>query len=210
MTLARLTLQSLRWFWRTHLGVLLGATLAAAILTGALAVGDSVRYSLRQAALARLGGVQVALVNPGQFFRAALGDALAGELKAPVAAVAYVRGAATGQRADGSGGELRLGRVQVLGVDEAFWGLGGATVPNLQPADGGDGAAINDRLAAALGVKVGDEVLLRVDKPSLLSRDAPTLQDRGRDRRAAADGNRDRRQCALRQLQPRRQPGAAL
>ena len=39
--------------------------------------------------------------------------------------------------------------------------------------DSNESVVLNDRLAAMLGVRVGDEVLLRVDKPSLLSRDAP-------------------------------------
>ena len=56
-----LVARSLRFHWRAHLGVLLGATVSTAILVGALAVGDSVRYSLRSLALARLGGIHLAL-----------------------------------------------------------------------------------------------------------------------------------------------------
>ncbi len=61
MKAGTLVARSLRFHWRSHLGVLLGATLATAILVGALAVGDSVRESLRGMALARLGNVQFAL-----------------------------------------------------------------------------------------------------------------------------------------------------
>ena len=43
MTWGTLIARGLRFHWRAHLGVLLGATLATAILAGALAVGDSVR-----------------------------------------------------------------------------------------------------------------------------------------------------------------------
>src|SRR5205807_10046634 len=85
MTLWTLAARSLRFHWRAHLGVLLGATLGTAILVGALAVGDSVRYSLRELALMRLGEVRLAVHGQGRFFRAALADELAAELKAPVA-----------------------------------------------------------------------------------------------------------------------------
>ncbi|MBB6049285.1 ABC transporter permease [Armatimonas rosea] len=162
MNLLKLALAGLKFHKKAHLGVFLGAVLAAAILTGALAVGDSVRYSLTQQALARIGGIEHALYNPGRFFR----TELTGELgvAAPTSAAILLRGAAAN-----SEGTARAGRVQVVGVDEAFWKLGGAGTVNMAE----DGVALNERLAKFLGVDVGDEVLIRVDKPSLLSRDAP-------------------------------------
>ena len=45
--------RSLRYHWRSHLGVVLGAAVATAVLVGALAVGDSVRYSLLASAESR-------------------------------------------------------------------------------------------------------------------------------------------------------------
>jgi len=180
MTLWALAQRGLRFHRRAHLGVLLGAVLAAAILTGALAVGDSVRHSLREMALARLRGVHLALHNPGRFFREALAEEAAQELRAPVAPVVLLRATATaGQRQDGTGGDVRANRVQVLGVTDAFWRLGGAEAPTMADPKTGEGVALNDHLARALGVRPGDEVLLRVDKPSLLSRDAPlsTIED---------------------------------
>ena len=43
MNSLRLITRSLAYYWRTHLGVLLGAAAGAAVMVGALAVGDSVR-----------------------------------------------------------------------------------------------------------------------------------------------------------------------
>src|SRR6185437_9975931 len=104
------------WFHRrAHLGVLLGATLATAILVGALAVGDSVRYSLRAMALARLGNVHLALNGQSRFFRAELADALATDLKTPVAPIILLRGTAAA-----GGGQARAGHVKVVGVSEPF------------------------------------------------------------------------------------------
>src|SRR5713226_1461317 len=92
MTLWTLAARSLRFYWRAHLGVLLGAALGTAILVGALGVGDSVRYSLRSLALARLGGIHLALSGQNRFFRASLAEALATELKTPVVPVVMLRG----------------------------------------------------------------------------------------------------------------------
>ena len=59
MTFRTLIRRSLRFHWRSHLGVVLGAAIGSAALIGALVVGDSVRESLREQALQRLGGVEL-------------------------------------------------------------------------------------------------------------------------------------------------------
>src|SRR5258706_8887248 len=69
MTLWTLVWRSLRFHARAHLGVVLGAVVGSAALVGALVVGDSVRGSLREMALARLGNVDVALSGGDRFFR---------------------------------------------------------------------------------------------------------------------------------------------
>jgi putative ABC transport system permease protein len=163
MNLWVLAVRSLRFHWRAHLGALLGATVSTAILVGALAVGDSVRYSLRALALARLGEVRLALNGQGRCFRAALAEELASELQAPVAPILLLRGTAANE-------EMRVGRVQVVGVSAPFWRLGRSR-PLI--AGAGESVAINEPLARRLGAHVGDDLLLRVERPSLLSRDAP-------------------------------------
>ena len=60
--------RSLSYFWRIQLAVLLGAAVATAVLTGALLVGDSVRGSLRDLTLDRLGQTDYALISE-RFFR---------------------------------------------------------------------------------------------------------------------------------------------
>lgn len=163
MTGWTLVSRSLRFYWRSHLGMLLGAILATAILVGALAVGDSVRYSLRELALARLQGIHLALHAPDRFFRTQLADDLKADLGAPVAPVVLLHGTAAGD-------EGRVGGIQVLGIDERFWQLSPAGAP---PANAEPSIAVNQRLATKLNLKIGTDLLLRVENPSLLSRDAP-------------------------------------
>ena len=74
MTRRALILNSLRHHARSHLGTLIGAVVASAVLIGALVVGDSVRHSLRQQALKRLGPVHLAITQHDRYFRAALAD----------------------------------------------------------------------------------------------------------------------------------------
>ncbi|MBM4039048.1 MAG: ABC transporter permease, partial [Planctomycetes bacterium] len=156
-----LILRSLRHYWRTHLGVVLGALVSTAVLVGALAVGDSVRHTLRSAALARLGDVESAMDTGNRFFRYPFWWNFG-------ASVLRARGIAA--RGDGS---ARANNVQILGVDSNFWSVGRVRSPLTRFA--GEQVVLNERLAAQLGARVGDEVLLRIDKPSVLSRDAPLV-----------------------------------
>ena len=77
MTLRRLLWNSLRHHWRAHLGVVLGAAVGVAVLTGALLVGDSVRQTLRDRALERTAGAHHALHSGDRFFRPGLSTRLA-------------------------------------------------------------------------------------------------------------------------------------
>jgi putative ABC transport system permease protein len=168
MTHWTFVLRSLRYHARAHLGTLLGAAVGSAVLIGALVVGDSVRGSLREFALARLGKIQSALPANDRFFRTALADELSqpGLIEGIVAPAVQLP--ASVRVADGSG---RANRVQLLGVDERFWRLSERTPGFATP--GADEVVLNERLARQLKTKIGDTLLMRVSKPTLLSRDAP-------------------------------------
>jgi ABC-type lipoprotein release transport system permease subunit len=159
MTLRRLLLQSLRFHWRGNLAVLLGAAVGTAVLTGALLVGDSLKGSLRDLTLRRLGWVDEALVT-GRFFR----EALAKEVSAKPAIM--LQAAAT---AGDPGKELRrAGRVTLLGVDNGFW-------PEGKPVDlwsSSDAEVVlNQPLANELRVKAGDTIVLHLQKTSAVPRE---------------------------------------
>ncbi len=80
MTFRNLITRSLRFHWRAHLGVLLGAAVGSAALIGALVVGDSVRLSLRDLALQRLGNVQFAMDTGDRHFRSGLDTLVEGAI----------------------------------------------------------------------------------------------------------------------------------
>jgi ABC-type lipoprotein release transport system permease subunit len=153
MRTSTLLARNLTWFWRTNLAVLLGAATATAVLSGALLVGDSVRASLRDLVLGRLGNTESVVSGQG-FFR----EKLAGELGAACPIIAVDGLAAhepSGRRATG---------VQVYGVDERFWRFQGET----GQAPAGREILLSPALARELGSKPGDTILLRVPKPSAI------------------------------------------
>ena len=67
--------RNLAWFWRTNLAIALGVATATAVLAGALLVGDSVRASLRELLLSRLGNTE-SVVSSQRFFREKLAEGL--------------------------------------------------------------------------------------------------------------------------------------
>ena len=95
----------LLYYWRVHLGLLLGTAVATTALTGALLVGDSMRGSLRDLALERLGQIDYALVA-AHFFRSDLADALPKNLSENPPWAALSHGRSFPRKRESSGGLL--------------------------------------------------------------------------------------------------------
>ena len=122
MTLGRLLLRNLFYHWRGNFAVLLGVAVGTAVLAGALFVGDSLRGSLHDRVVQRLGWVDHALVA-NRFFREELAVQLSAEKKSRVI---LLQGSISTvpKNSVGSGVQepaRRLGRVTILdGADEEF------------------------------------------------------------------------------------------
>ena len=156
MTFAQLVAGSLRYYWRTNLAVVLGVAVAVGVLTGALLVGDSVRGSLRELFLARLGNTESVIVA-NTFFRDALAEEIGPDTVPLIAFEGMLTHEASGRR---------RAKVQVYGVDARFWAFHGVADPELSDR----GAALTPSLMEELGSASGDSLLLRVEQPSAVSR----------------------------------------
>ena len=163
MSLFGLVQKSLKFYWRTSLGIAVAMAVSTAVLVGALVVGDSVRYTLARLVDVRLGRVEYVLAGRDRFFTDELVAQIAQKSGADTAAVLQLAGLASNDD-----GLRRVNRVSVLGVDRKFFRLGDAEDP-LQSDP--SAVVLNDALAKRLAVAVGDEVLIRVATPSLMPRD---------------------------------------
>lgn len=169
MTNFRLILGSLFHYRWVNLSVLAGVALTSAILSGALVVGDSVKESLRRNAEARLSKVGPAFFGGERFFTSALADRVQEKLGdgALVAPILQVEGTASNRE-----GGRRVNRIQIVGVDERFWKLSlGGKAPEGFSNDRWIG--INAALADRIGARPGDTLIVRIEIPGALSRDAP-------------------------------------
>ena len=195
MTSITLLLRSLTHFWRINLAVVAGVGVAVSVLAGAFLVGTSVRASLRDLALQRLGNVDQ-VVTAGAFFREALAEEVLGfaalqgvgagttpagasTSSASAAAVPMIalEGFVTHQES-GS----RAGGIQVYGVDDRFWAFNradGGPGSGLDAALDGDDAVggrgpgpgevlVSGGLARELGAAAEDTLLVRMQKPSAI------------------------------------------
>ena len=157
---------SLRHYRGIHTLVVLGVAVAVAVLAGALLVGASVRASLRDLALSRLGNTDV-VVSSTNYFRAALAEDVRAPEVGAVAPVLAVVGAVVHEDS-----RRTAANVQVFGIDERFMALHGQ--PGDPPRD--REAWISPGLAAELGAASGEGIVLRVAKPT----DIPLSHVQGR------------------------------
>jgi putative ABC transport system permease protein len=155
---------------RSHVLLFLLAALCSMILVGALVVGDSVRFSLRRAALLRLGPITHVFSGGSRYVDAALADRIARQ-GVPCAPLILLPGVALADTPEGP--PRQVNKVQVIGADERFFRFTGGSDDLSAP-----GALINSRLAAALHLRPGMEISVRVPRPGLLPDDAPLASRR--------------------------------
>ncbi len=162
-------LPSLRHYWRANLAVVGLAVVASSVSTGALMVGDSVRGSLRDLTLDRLGGIDHALFGAG-FFRERLRDDLAsddtsGRPFGVISAAILLQGSVVEPESG-----RRAARVNVQGIDDEFPAFFPGTERALDLSRRESqlfaSLAVNRSLADALAVDVGDSVVLYMERPS--------------------------------------------
>src|SRR5258708_10340229 len=123
MQTSTLLRRNLAYYWRTNLAVVLGVAISVSVLAGAALVGESVRASLRDLFLNRLGATDSVVVGAG-FFREALADSF--PAACPLIAM---EGLVVNNR-----GGSRASPVSVYGVDNRFWKF--HSRPGTAPASG--------------------------------------------------------------------------
>lgn len=143
MTFWRLVLQSLGHDAKISGATLCGVAIATAVILGALVLGDSVTLSLRARALERLDGVEYVLIAPRFFSFSEPENSLADSVQGVIILSAVVESQSQQSAA-----------VELIAL------------PKIS-----EGAIVSDSLAERLALRVGDEVRLRIEVPSLIPRE---------------------------------------
>ncbi len=175
MHILLLAVRSLVYYLRMNVVLALGVAAATAVLVGALLVGDSVKGSLRELTIDRLGRIDELLVVE-RFFRNELVSELAAspgfqdDYERAVGVVFFPNGTAERR---GESGTLRSSNVLVVGSEgSSFWDFDTTgTRPQKTPALGE--VILNRPLADELHAEIGDTVTLRLPKPEDIPADSP-------------------------------------
>ncbi len=170
MSQAKYILQTIRHYLKLNFTIVLGIALSTAILVGALIIGDSVRYSLQQITVQRLGKTSQVITAGERLFGRQLAEKLAAKTHAQVAPVLRANGFGVI-----NGGELRINQLAVWGIDKAFGTF--LETPELFDLKGNE-VAINENLASLSGLKVGDQLLLRLNKLNTFPANTPFVSEK--------------------------------
>ena len=170
MTILRFIRNNLIFYARKNLLLAFGVAISGAVLTGALVVGDSVEYSLNRIVEHRLGEITHVMKAGDRYFTREFSERMEKQLQIPVASILLQEGSAVAD-----GGERRINHIRVLGVEPGFDGMAGTSA--YYGSLSGDSIIISRNLANRLSVEAGDELLLRIEKASLIPLNAPFVSD---------------------------------
>jgi len=164
MNLYKLILRNLLYYKKEHFLLLVGMMLSTSILISSLIIGDSVKFSLNDIVSKRLGKTQQIVSTQERYFPASFSKTLAKELNTSVAPVLLLRGMASSDNSD-----VRVPNIQVCGIDSNFWKTGNCKMPELNQNE----VIINTKLSEKLNLKTGDELIIRIEKVSFVTENAP-------------------------------------
>lgn len=164
MTILKFIFRNLYFFRRQNLAVMAATILSTAVLTGALIIGDSIRFTLRNMVDLRLGKIRYAMQTGDRFVRNELAYELTEKLGAAASPVLSVQTIAINPE-----NNSRINKANLLGIDTTF----GLFFDNemLQPEK--DEVLINENTALKLGLTPGDEILLRIQKVEVIPVNMP-------------------------------------
>ena len=182
MNIWQIATRSFRHYLLSNVAIALGVAAATAVLTGVLIVGDSMRHSLHELTMERLGEIDELIVSDG-FFRAKLAEEISAteqfqeHYQSVTSAIIFPGGTVEYQPEDIAN---RAGQVSVLGIDDQFWGYdtSGKLDPKSLAGLTGQQAIINQALADDLNIKTSDvdsgkaKITVRIPKQTQLPADS--------------------------------------
>ena len=175
MSIWRIIFANLKFSRRQHLGTCLGLSLATMLLVGSLCIGDSIQAALTNQATERTGSVSHVFLSEEGYFYSDLADrirqskSLNNEIK--LAPVLMTKGTLSSPD-----GKYRASGLTVLGIDPRFFHFtnGAGPVPDMSVS----GFWASPALFNEIKMEIGSRLVLRVEEPSLFSRDAPLSGER--------------------------------
>ena len=167
MTQFGLIISNFKFYFKANLLVALGIAISTAVLTGSMIIGDSVRYSLEKSTFYRLGNTTHSISAVDRYFRTELSGEMSQKGNFTVAPTLILEGMAMTE-----GGKFRVNKIQITGINNQFEKISNSS---LFHDLSGNEIIISENLAERLQLKVGDYLLVRIRKASLIPLNAPLV-----------------------------------
>lgn len=158
--------RSLQFYKYRHFASILGIALSTAIIIGALGVGSSVKKNLLQIVDMRLGKTEKAILSRNNMFHVSLAQSIKDRNGSETCPLLILNSVVSVPNSE----SFPL-PVQLIGMDSGFAAFSPGDNIFLLPEQ--TEVVINEQLSQKLKCNTGDELILRIGKPFLLSPEAP-------------------------------------
>lgn len=165
-----LIIRSLNFYKRPALFQFLIILLLAAVITGSLLVGSSVKESLNKSSAERLGNTSILISSGTRYFASDLPQRLIDSSGLSCVGILNLQG-----YCQSLGSQKGAFNVHINGINDDFFRFHGQDSIRLKPGE----AAVNRRLSNYLGIVTGDELIIRFTEISDIPGDAPFAPSEG-------------------------------
>jgi putative ABC transport system permease protein len=166
---SKIVFKSLRFYKKPVLFQVLIVALLSAVITGSLLTGWSVRTSLKRTAAEHLGNTSLLISSGTRFFDSALAGRLKDSARINCTGLLELNGFCQNMNT-----QKVVHHTHIYAVTEDFFRFNGKTAMEIIAGE----AAVNEKLAVALGLKKGDELIIRFNENSDIPADAPFAPSR--------------------------------
>ena len=166
----KLTGRTIYYYKKSILYQIIIVALLSAVITGSLLTGRSVKTSLRKSASERLGNTGILISTGVRYTNGSLAERLKTVYNIDCTAILEMKGSV--QNLSSQKGAFNA---HIYAVNHDFFKFHGVDTIDIKKGE----IAINKRLADYLGVKTGDELILRFNNISNIPADAPFAPAKG-------------------------------
>jgi len=166
----QIVIRSIKYYKKPVLYQILIIALLAAVITGSLLTGSSVRSSLKKSAAERLGNTGIVISSGVRFFDASLAERMKDSAKINCTGIFETIGYS--QSINSQKGAFNT---HIYAVNQDFFTFHGNDQIRIKQGE----VAVNVKLAGFLGIKPGDELIIRFNEISDIPADAPFAPSKG-------------------------------
>jgi len=170
MNYFKIALKNLFYYWKHNLSILIGISVSFSILLGALIIGDSVRFSLKQITLKRLGKIEYIINTDENYFTDDLSGRLSKKTGNNITSILSLRGSGLNVKDD-----LSINKINIYGIDQNFFKLCINDAFNMNLSN--NEIYINRKIAKRLNLIKGSELVVKIKKIDFLHQEAPFAKE---------------------------------